>query len=622
MSQIFHHGPRLDADGSVCWELWAPRAAQATLILEPGPCEIRIPLQPRENGWFTHVQPAVAEGCRYLFDLDGRTRLPDPASRWQPQGVHAASAVFHPGRFKWTDGQWRGIPLSNLVIYELHVGTFTPEGTLDGIIPRLPDLRNLGVTAIELMPLAQFPGERGWGYDGVFPFAVQQSYGGPAALQKLVDACHGQGLAVFLDVVYNHFGPEGNYLAQFGPYFTEKYQTPWGTAIHYDGDQSEGVRQFVLDNVSWWLGEFHLDGLRLDAIHAIYDQGPCHLLRVIRETADVESHRTGRQIHIMAESNLNDVRVLDAHERGGYGLDAQWSDDFHHSVHTLLTAERAGYYADFGDPRQLTKALGKFFVYDGCFSPYRQRLHGGGTGQHSGDRFIISIQNHDQIGNRALGERLGSLLTMPQQRLAAALMLLAPNLPLLFMGEEYGETNPFLFFCDFSEPALVEAVRRGRAAEFASFAWPECLPDPFAKETFAASRVSWNWKEDLQRSGLRNWYQTLLRTRRELTALKNFVDREATWHCDAEENGGTIELVRGNPDSDSCAIAYFNCSRAIQNFPLRSHVQKSPGRWQALLSSEQVAYGGQRQNPDWSCQPPGLLPYEAQLFTLNERTSL
>lgn len=617
------HGPQFLRDGSVHWQLWAPLRTQISLILDPGPGERLVAMQQRDRGWFTHTESKCQPGRRYLYELDDRQRFPDPASRWQPDGVHQPSALFDAERFAWTDADWRGVALGDLVIYELHVGAFTPEGTFAAIIDRLPDLRELGVTAIEIMPVAQFPGDRGWGYDGVYPFAVQHSYGGPRALQELVDACHRQGLAVLLDVVYNHFGPEGNYLAQYGPYFTIQYQTPWGTALNYDGRGSDGVRQFVLDNVAWWLREFHLDGLRLDAVHAIYDSSPRHLLQEIHEVATEEADRTGRQIHVIAESNRNDIRLLNPPAQGGYGLDAQWSDDFHHCVHTLLTGELEGYYVDFGDPRQLVKALQDFFVYDGCYSPFRQRRHGAPVGGLSGERFIIAIQNHDQVGNRALGERFGTLLSPSQQRFGAALLLLAPNLPLLFMGEEYGETNPFPFFCDFGDPQLVDAVRLGRAAEFSSFTWPERLPDPFAEDTFVASRLSWSWKNQPQRDGLRQLYRTLLAARRDVTALKNYEHREANWYPGTAEGMGVVELIRGNRKSLPALAAYFNCSRAWQPLPTDSHVQRASASWLPFLSSEQARFGGERSDAEWNSEdPPGLLPYEAQVFTLNERTSI
>lgn len=616
------HGPHFDAEKGPAFRLWAPRARQVTLVMNPGFAEQKLRMESQERGWFTLRLDSLQPGARYLFEFENGRRLPDPASRWQPDGVHEASALVDPLQFRWTDNEWRGLELDELVIYELHVGTFTPAGTFDAIIPRLRELRELGVTALEVMPIAQFPGTRGWGYDGVFPFAAQNSYGGPAGFQRLVDACHREGMAVLLDVVYNHFGPEGNYLGEYGPYFTEKYQTPWGTAINYDSRGSDEVRQFVFDNVRWWLREFHLDGLRLDAVHAIYDSRPSHLLRDIGQIADEEAKHSGRKIHITAESNSNDVRLLNARDCGGYGLAAQWSDDFHHCVHTLLTGELEGYYSDFGKPEQLAKAFRDFFVYDGCYSAYRERRHGAPVGACSGERFIVAIQNHDQVGNRALGERFGTLLSPAQQRFAASLLLLAPNLPLLFMGEEYGEKNPFPFFCDFQEPALIEAVHRGRAAEFSSFSWPDRIPDAFAPETFAAARLSWNWQTNPEQAGLRKLYATLLQLRRELPALRNFVDRDSHWHPAGNSREGIVELIRGA--GLERAIALFNCSSERQ--PLLPALRTSHGQaepWRLVFSSEAPQFIGQRGECPTNQSTPddSLLPFEAQLYILAERTS-
>src|SRR5436190_3072043 len=430
------------SNGSICWRVWAPRACNVTLVLHDPPdgCKRQIVMQPELDGYFTHIESHVAEGQPYTYQLDGGPERPDPASRWQPQGIHQPSAVVQLDRFDWSEGDWPGIRREQLVIYELHVGTFTAAGTFDGAIERLELLREMGITAIELMPIGQFPGERGWGYDGVHPYAVHEAYGGPRGLQRFVEAAHRTGLAVILDVVYNHLGPEGNYLSEFGPYFTDRYFTPWGAAFNFDDRGCDAVRAFVLDSVRQWIRDFHMDGLRLDAVHAIFDHSPRHILREIKETADEEAARLGRPVHVIAESNLNDVRILDRTELGGYGLSAQWSDDFHHAVHALLTGERQAYYADFGGIDQLVKALNHTFVFDGVYSTFRGRRHGASAGAHSGSRFVISIQNHDQIGNRPGGERFGKLLGQVEQRLACGLLLLAPNIPLIFMGEEYGET--------------------------------------------------------------------------------------------------------------------------------------------------------------------------------------
>ena len=407
------------ADGAVHWRVWAPRAEHVALALMSGGDRYIYPMRREEHGYFSHTAAPIAEGQRYAYCLDGGPERPDPASRWQPDGVHQASAVLRPAQFSWSDHAWIGIPRADLVFYELHVGTFTAAGTFEAIIPRLSTLRDLGITAIELMPVAQFPGSRNWGYDGVYPYAPQQSYGGPHGLQRLVDACHAQGLALFLDVVYNHGGPEGCYLQEFGWYFTERYHTPWGRAVNYDDRGCDAVRAFVLDNVRMWLEDYHVDGLRLDAVHAIFDASPRHILGDIQDTASAIASRLGRQVHIVAESDLNDVRLLLPPERGGYGLAAQWNDDFHHTVHAYLTGERQGYYVDYGRVQDFPTVFEETFVLQGSYSVHRDRCHGAPIADLPGDRFVVSIQNHDQIGNRAMGERLGTLISPPAQRLAA-----------------------------------------------------------------------------------------------------------------------------------------------------------------------------------------------------------
>jgi maltooligosyltrehalose trehalohydrolase len=492
----------------------------------------------------------------------------------------------------------------DLVFYELHVGTFTPEGTFEAVIPRLGALRELGITALEVMPVGQFPGTRNWGYDGAFPYAAQDSYGGPRGLQELVGACHAAGLAVFLDVVYNHLGPEGNYLGEFGPYFTNRYKTPWGSAVNYDGPGSDAVRDYVLDNVRMWLEEFHFDGLRLDAVHAIFDLRAHHILRSVKEVAEEVSRHRGRPLHIIAESDLNDPRLLLPPEKGGYGLDAQWSDDFHHAAHAFLTGETQGYYADFGQARHLAGVLEQPFLYAGDYSRYRDRKHGAPPTGLSGDRFVVCLQNHDQVGNRASGDRLNALLPSPAcQRLAASLLLLSPHLPLLFMGQEYGEDNPFAFFCSFCDAQLVQNVREGRRREFAAFAWQGEVPDPHAEATFAAARLSWSWPEGSHRAGLRQLYADLLSARRQWPALRDFVRRTARLLPDPDA-GPALELIRG-AGGESVRIL-FNLSDRAQ--PLPSAPEPGDG---LLFSSEDRTYGGARAGAG---RPAELLPHECVVF--------
>lgn len=540
------------------------------------------------QGYSTFAAEGIAVGQRYAFSLDGSRDLPDPASRWQPGGVHAPSAVWDPAGFRWSDGVWRGIPREDLVIYELHVGTFTPQGIFAAILPRLETLRHLGITAIELMPVAQFPGHRNWGYDGVYWNAVQNSYGGPLGLQRLVDACHASGIAVFLDVIYNHLGPEGNYLGEFGPYLTDRYHTPWGRALNYDDRGCDEVREFVLENVRQWIRDFHIDGLRLDAVHAIVDTSPRHILADIKQTADEEAEKRGWPVHIIAESNLNDVKLLLPPERGGYGLDAQWNDDFHHAVHTLLTGERDGYYADFDSSAvQLVKAFNDTFVYDGQYSPFRGRRHGAPAGNLSGDRFIVSIQTHDQVGNRARGERLSALVQPAKLRLAAALLLLSPHVPLLFMGEEYGEERPFPFFCDFGVPQLQEAVRRGRREEFAEFAWSGEIPDPQDERTFLSAKLTWTWPELSWQAGLRRLYRDLLIARRTWPALHDF--RHRTARLISTTAGATLlHLVRGDPSHFTQQVnVFFNLGPTATPLPADQTANSS-----LLLSTESPCYCG------------------------------
>ena len=594
-------GALFQEDGRVRWRVWAPKAERVDLELLDADRRKTYTMRREEGGYFSFEKEQVRSGQRYAYRLNGGPERPDPAARWQPDGVTRPSAVLCLDEFHWTDAGWSGIPREDLVFYELHVGTFTLEGTFDAVIPRLPALRELGVTAIEIMPVAQFPGTRNWGYDGVHPYAPQQSYGGPHGLQRLVDACHRHGLAAFLDVVYNHIGPEGAYLSEFGPYFTEHYRTPWGTAVNYDDRGSDEVRAFVCNNVRMWIRDYHFDGLRLDAIHAIYDFGARHILRDIKHAAESASKARGYAAHIVAESDLNDVRVLLPPDRGGYGLDAQWSDDFHHAVHTCLTGERQGYYVDYGRPDQLAKSLTDTFVLDGNYSRSRDRCHGGVNVGLSGDRFVVCIQNHDQIGNRAAGDRLSTLLSPPAQRLAASLLLLAPYLPLVFMGEEYGESRPFQFFCSFSDPALIESVRMGRRREFEAFHKDGAdVPDPQAESTFAASRLSWSWESDPHRSGLRRLYQDLLQARREWPALRDYVQRTA---CLLQTADPVLELIRGAKSQHSVR-ALFNLSAQEQTIP-------DAGLGRLRWSSEAERYHGVRGAQYSDCR---LLPYECLVF--------
>jgi len=596
-------------DGAVRWRLWAPKARRAELLIK-GDHPYSVSMEAEEAGYFSVLQSGVGPDTRYAYRLDGGPERPDPCSLWQPEGVHGPSAIVRPESFHYMEGEWRGVPRQDLIIYEIHVGTFTPEGTFDAIIPRLNLVRDLGITALELMPVAQFPGTRDWGYDGVFPYAAQNSYGGPAGLARLVDACHVAGLAILLDVVYNHLGPEGNYLREFGPYFTDRYKTPWGEAFNYDGPGSDAVRDYVLDNVRMWLENFHCDGLRLDAVHAIFDFSARRILSDIKEVADQVAARSTRIIHIIAESDLNDPKVLLGQREGGYGLDGQWADDFHHSVHAYLTGERQGYYEDFGDVRQIGRALQSPFVYAWDYSRHRDRRHGAAVPPGlGGDRFVVCLQNHDQVGNRAQGERLVTLLhSPPKLRLAASLLMFSPYIPLLFMGEEYGEERPFPFFCSFSDERLIQAVREGRKREFPDLVHQGALLDPQAESTFAAAMLSWSWPDGTFSAGLRRLYADLIAARNTWPALRDFVHRELDWITD-ESAGPVLHMIRGRralESSDTLDI-YFNFSDRVQ----RLRTSRDENTRSLLFSSESNFYLGSRSAKDLNAQ---MHPFECMAF--------
>ncbi len=496
--------------------MWAPHAQRVEVLVRG----VRHPMASGADGWFDVAVDGAGPGDDYAYALDGGPPRPDPRSPWQPHGVHGPSRLVDHAAFRWTDGAWRGAPLAAAVLYELHVGTFTPQGTFEAAIEKLPALVDLGVTAVELMPVAEFPGMRGWGYDGVDLWAPHHAYGEPDGLKRLVDACHAHGLAVVLDVVYNHLGPDGNYLGEFGPYFIDRYTTPWGPAVNLDGPGSPEVRAFFLDNASMWLRDYHVDGLRLDAVHAIIDNSAVHFLEELAERVEVLGAALGRTLWVVAESDLNDPRLVSARDAGGHGLDAQWNDDFHHALHTVLTGERTGYYEDFGTLADLAKALERAFVYDRRFSRHRRRTHGRAPLGLSGHRFLGYLQNHDQIGNRARGERSAALVGAGHLKIAAALVLTAPFIPLLFMGEEWAASTPFLYFTDHEDPKLAEAVREGRRREFAAFGWrPDDVPDPHVPESFARSKLRWEERTAPPHADLLDWHRRLLTLRRGHPAL-------------------------------------------------------------------------------------------------------
>jgi len=483
-------GVELLKGGRARFTVWAPRCSEVHVELIRKSAPEAIPLKKGKNGYFSAVIPEVMAGDRYWYMIDRVKRRPDPASRFQPDGVHGPSQMMDPDAFRWTDRRWKGLPLKTYVIYELHTGTFTKQGTFDSAVQKLDHLQSLGVRCVELMPVHQFPGKHNWGYDGVDLFAVQNTYGGPDGLKRFVNACHRRGMAVCLDVVYNHFGPEGNYLHDFGPYFTQKYRTPWGEAIRYDEAGSAPVRSFFIQNALYWIREFHIDALRLDAVHSIFDKSPKNILEEIKDAVTREGKRLGREVFVIAESESNDFRLVRSKRKGGMGLDAQWSDDFHHAVHAKITGENSGYYQDYGGMKDIAKAIESTFVYEGQYSRFRQRRYGTRVREIPAEKFVINIQNHDQIGNRPWGDRLSSQIPYEVQKITAAVLLLNPHTPLIFMGQEYGETAPFRYFIDHGDRSLVDAVRRGRLNEFKSFGW-KSIPDPKSLRTFDASKLRW-----------------------------------------------------------------------------------------------------------------------------------
>jgi maltooligosyltrehalose trehalohydrolase len=500
------------------FRVWAPAAREVQLRL----ADDLFPMTASNGGWWIASSVDAPRGTDYSFVLDRGDPLPDPRSPWQPYGVDGPSRMVDHTLLSWSDQSWQPSLLSSAIIYELHIGTFTPEGTFASAIDRLPHLVKLGITHVELMPVNEFSGDWGWGYDGVDLFAPHHAYGGPDGLKQFVNACHSAGLAVLLDVVYNHLGPAGNYLSRFGPYFTDRYSTPWGPAVNLDGAGSTEVRRFLCDNALMWLRDYHFDGLRIDAVHAIFDFSAIHFLeQLAMEVAEWEAS-SGRRAVLIAESDLNDPRIVTARDGGGYGLDAQWSDDFHHALHTVLTGERAGYYSDFGSLAQLAKALQRAYVYDGCDSAFRQRRHGRPVRDLPGWRFLGCLQNHDQIGNRAQGERSGMLMSLSRLKIGAALVLCAPFIPLLFQGEEFGASTPFLYFTNHGNPELARAVSEGRRNEFTAFGWnPLDIPDPQDRATFLKSKLNWSEMDAEPHRSLLEWHEALIALRRAIPELTN-----------------------------------------------------------------------------------------------------
>ncbi len=561
---------------SCLFRVWAPLCKKMVLhLVFPEDRKIEMTRQPR--GYFVAEIENLPLSTLYFYMPDGEKDYPDPASHFQPEGVHGPSRVVDHNSFSWKDRHWSGIPREELIFYELHVGTFTPEGTFEAIIPRLQELKETGINALQLLPVAQFPGNRNWGYDGVYPYAVQDSYGGPEGLKKLVDAAHLAGIAVFLDVVYNHLGPEGNYLEAFGPYFNDHYKTPWGRAINFDNAYSDGVRAYFSDNVLYWAQYFHIDGLRFDAIHEIYDRGAVPVWELIKEKLERNPPPAGSRFLLVAESDLNSPRVTRSTETGGYGFDAQWLDDFHHALYVLLDKNGKERYADFGTIEQLQKAYEAGFVHSGEYVRFRRRRHGKSAAGIDGDRFIVFNQNHDQVGNRVNGERLSVLVDFRRLKLAMGALLVAPYIPMLFMGEEYGEDIPFYYFVSHSDPELNAAVSKGRKEFLSEFNERQQAPDPNEAETFALSKLDWEKSRSGKYLVFRNWTKKLIQLRQTHPALKSY-SKNDIWSSVPGEN--SLAIYRRSKDERHLLLILLNFSEENVRLDLPSQ-----SRWGILFDS-------------------------------------
>ena len=583
MSFVPRHGPLPHGDGTTTFRIWAPRARRVEVSLHGRALDVPS----RGDGWFTLRTPSD-HGDEYTLRLDDGPPRPDPAARWLPRGVHEAARVLDPGRFPWTDDGWSAPPLSAAAVYELHVGTFTDEGTFAAAAARLPALADLGVTHVEVMPVNAFNGDRGWGYDGVAWYAVHEPYGGPSqapvAFARFVDAAHATGLAVVLDVVYNHMGPSGNYLPEFGPYLTDRHTTPWGEAVNLDGPDSDPVRAFIIDSALSWLSDYHVDGLRLDAVHGLVDSSAVHILTQLSAAVEDLQSTTGRAHQLIAESDRADPATIRPREAGGQGLHAQWSDDLHHAIHTAVTAEREGYYIDYAGLPDVARAYERGFLFDGRYSRYRRRTVGAPLGDLSGHRLVTCVQNHDQVGNRARGDRLTTLADGALVRVAIVLLCASPTTPMLFMGEEYGETRPFRYFTGHPEPELAEAVRRGRAEEFAAFgAFAAAdVPDPQDPSTRDASVLDHSTAATPPGVARQALWRDLLALRRREPALANGRRDLVDVHV-----ATPLLLVVTRADHRARPVllaANLGDEAAVVTAP--------PGRWTPVLSTDDQRYGG------------------------------
>ncbi len=609
-------GARLLKDGGAEFVVWAPTPAKVELqILHRDGSVLRFPMQQDPSGYWDALVPDVRAGTRYNFLLSDSHALPDPASRHQPGGAAGPSAVTS-SDFGWTDAAWEGVPLERYIIYELHVGTFSEQGTFEGVIPHLGRLRDLGITAIELMPIAEFSGARNWGYDGVLPYAAQSTYGGPEGLCRLVDASHARGIAVVLDVVYNHIGPEHNHLNDFAPYFTATYRTPWGAAINLDGPRCDDVRRYFIENALYWITDCHIDALRLDAVHAMLDLSSLHFLEELSTSVHQRAHELRRSVYLIAESDLNAPRMVQPCERGGYGMDAQWMDDFHHALHVALTGEQRGYYQAYNGVRDLAKSLREGYVYTGQYSPVRLRRHGRDSQELPPVCFVVSAQNHDQVGNRLAGDRLTTVLTQEQLKVAAAAVLLSPFVPMLFMGEEYGERAPFPYFVSHTDELLVEAVRTGRRNEFADFDWQAEPPDPQSEATFLSALLDHSLVEQRPHASLHAFYRELIRIRTHLlngacstpgAVRADIVDQRSCIRMQRTDLVGDV-IVLMNLGEDVARISFADlASRGT----LHKQLDSADARWDGPGSAIPVTV-------DHTVQPIELAPWSAVVLAESE----
>lgn len=548
--------------------LWLPKAKEVAIRPEKYK---DLMLHSKPHGYWELATDALLPGMTYNIIIDGEA-WPDIYSLHQPGGVHGRSVAVDLAAMKWTDQNWKNPHLGNYLIYEIHTGTFTPEGTFAGVEQKLDYLADLGITTIEIMPVAQFPGQRNWGYDGVFPFAVQDSYGGPSGLQRLVDACHAKGLAVILDVVYNHIGPEGNYFGKFGPYFTSKYQTPWGNAINFDDAGCDEVRRYFIQNALMWFRDFHIDALRLDAVHAIKDFSPVHFLKELRQAVNKLMQETGRTHYLIAECDLNDHRFIDIPEKDGYGMDAQWTDEFHHALRVCAGGKKDGYYADFNGMEDLKRAFEQAYVYNGRYSTHREKTFGTNPVENQGQQFLVFSQNHDQVGNRKLGERSGRLFSFEMQKLMAAAVMISPFIPMLFMGEEYGASTPFLYFVSHTDPELIEAVRKGRKAEFAAFHNVGEAPDPQAEATFLRSKLQWDEAALGDHQTLLHYYKALIELRKTHPVLQ--VPDRTNLKAASDQEKNTLIVSRGNETQTLyCLLNFSKAQQQIDMTELRHNAE-------------------------------------------------